>query len=72
MIRRTTGPRCGIGSLPPPATQPTTRPAASGTILIEEPLSPGDKVRVVCWRRELPDGNYFLSIELKPFDLSRR
>ena len=72
VIRRTTGPRVGIGSLPPPLTTPTTRPAASGTILVEQDVAAGDKLRVVCWRRELPGGNYFLSVELKAFNVPRR
>jgi hypothetical protein len=44
--------------------------ACSGSLTIEQPLAAGAKLRL-CWRRQLPDGSEFLSIELKPF-ASRR
>ena len=71
MMRRTLE-RCARGSMPMPNPLSNTQLAASGSLTVEHAIEAGARLRLYAWRRQLPNGDEFLSLELRPFDLSRR
>ncbi len=71
MMRRTLA-RCALGSMPMPVAYTATQLAASGSLTVEHPIEAGAKLKLYAWRRQLPNGDEFLSLELRPFDLSPR
>ena len=64
MMRRV-GERVAIGSMPWPEKIDGRTLAASGSLHIEDDIACGSKVKVLCWRRRLPDGSEFVECRTK-------
>jgi hypothetical protein len=58
--------RLARGSMPWPDRH-VGRSACRGSITVEQPIPVGSKLRITGWRREGPDGELWLSLELEPY-----